>query len=290
MHAHCHGFIIHAGIRVVKLWWRSQICVIPGLGYHCQYHRRYAEMEHAHKAIASTRGIARLKQRKKELQEANVSLGMEQAFGHERNWFIHLQVPCGFNYGFYWHSTSGINIMSGKGGRMDNWEIRCTTLLQISFLSLDIMLPCKILGFRVSTALSVKSLWGIVVDPFLESDLLSCQPRENTNTGMERRKDPQAPAQENEMELKDIENQHKMFIRICTLNSLVSFSLETLAQHRILIGQLQDEVDALKRQNEDLKRRLDQNERDREKQPSVVSANTINSLGGTNSRSQRSVE
>jgi hypothetical protein len=98
------------------------------------------------------------------------------------------------------------------------------------------MLPNKFFGFRVSTALSAKPLWGIVVDPFLESNLLSCQPHENTNAGMEHRKDPQAPAQENEMDLEDIKNQQKMFIVICALNSLVSFSLETLAQHQIIIG------------------------------------------------------
>jgi hypothetical protein len=44
---------------------------------------------------------------------------------------------------------------------------------------------------------------------------------------------------------------------LCALNSTVSYALETLVQHQTLIGQLQDEVDALRSQNEDLQRRLE---------------------------------
>jgi hypothetical protein len=40
-------------------------------------------------------------------------------------------------------------------------------------------------------------------------------------------------------------------------NSTLSFTLDMLAQHQTLIGQLQDEVDFLRRQGEAMKARLD---------------------------------
>jgi hypothetical protein len=86
--------------------------------------------------------------------------------------------------------------------------------------------------------------------------------------------DSQAPGQrmDGEMEINDSENLQKMFIRLCALNSTVSYALETLGQHRTLIGQLHDEVDALRSQNEDLQRRLEQREETRAQQSSTDNA------------------
>jgi hypothetical protein len=52
----------------------------------------------------------------------------------------------------------------------------------------------------------------------------------------------------------------KLEIKINALSSTVSFSLETLGQHRVLIGKLQDEVDYLRRHGESLQHQLDQRE------------------------------
>jgi hypothetical protein len=51
---------------------------------------------------------------------------------------------------------------------------------------------------------------------------------------------------DSEMEISDSENLQRMFIRLCALNSTVSYALETLIQHRTLIGQLHDEVNTLR--------------------------------------------
>jgi hypothetical protein len=151
---------------------------------------------------------------------------------------------------------------------MDKLGNNCATLLQFSPLSLGNLLPSKIVGFRASV-FTEQSLLGElfpsrIVGPSLLftnpgelsqaitfSILLSRQPCENVKAVMEHRMDSQAPTQGKEMDLDDSENQQKMFIRLCALNSTVSFALDTLAQHRILIGQLQDEVNALRRQNKD---------------------------------------
>jgi hypothetical protein len=41
---------------------------------------------------------------------------------------------------------------------------------------------------------------------------------------------------------------HRLSLKVDSHSSTLSFALETLAQHRALIGQLQDEVDFLRRQ------------------------------------------
>jgi len=71
---------------------------------------------------------------------------------------------------------------------------------------------------------------------------------------------------DSEMEINDSESHQRMFIRICALNSTVSYALETLVQHWTLIGHLQDEVEALRSQNEDLQRRLEQRDGSRDQQ------------------------
>lgn len=50
----------------------------------------------------------------------------------------------------------------------------------------------------------------------------------------------------------------KLVIKVNALNSTVTFALETLAQHRVLVGQLQDKVDFLRRQGESLQQQLEQ--------------------------------
>jgi hypothetical protein len=55
-------------------------------------------------------------------------------------------------------------------------------------------------------------------------------------------------------------------IKVDSHNSTISFALDTLAQHKMLIGQLQDEVDFLCRQGESLQCQLD-----RRTSPSEVS-------------------
>jgi hypothetical protein len=68
--------------------------------------------------------------------------------------------------------------------------------------------------------------------------------------------DPQDPGHKMDSELvtNEIEDNQQMYIRVCALNSIVSFALETLVQHCTLIGQLQDEVFALRSKNEELQR------------------------------------
>jgi hypothetical protein len=44
----------------------------------------------------------------------------------------------------------------------------------------------------------------------------------------------------------------RLKIKVNSLTSTVTFSLETMAQHHVLIGQLQDEVDYLRRHGESL--------------------------------------
>jgi hypothetical protein len=68
-----------------------------------------------------------------------------------------------------------------------------------------------------------------------------------------------------------------MLIRLYALNSTISYALDTLAQHRTLIEQLQDKVEALRSQNEDIQRRLEQSERARDQQSS---ANSIRIASG----------
>ena len=50
---------------------------------------------------------------------------------------------------------------------------------------------------------------------------------------------------------------HRLSLRIDSHNSTLSFTLDTLAQHQTLIGQLQDEVVFLRRQRKAMKARLD---------------------------------
>jgi hypothetical protein len=52
----------------------------------------------------------------------------------------------------------------------------------------------------------------------------------------------------------------KLSLKVDVHSSTLSFALETLAQHRVLIGQLQDEVDYLCRHGESLQRQLDKRE------------------------------
>jgi hypothetical protein len=61
-------------------------------------------------------------------------------------------------------------------------------------------------------------------------------------------------------EMKEIEEEdrQRLQIRVGALSSTVSFVLETLSQHRNLIGQLQDEVYALRSQNEEMKFKIEQ--------------------------------
>jgi len=48
------------------------------------------------------------------------------------------------------------------------------------------------------------------------------------------------------------EDHQRLFIWVCALSSIVTYALETMSQHINLIGQFQDEVDALMSQNEGL--------------------------------------
>jgi hypothetical protein len=41
---------------------------------------------------------------------------------------------------------------------------------------------------------------------------------------------------------------HKLFIKVNAVGSIITFTLETLGQHRVLVGLLQYEVDFLRRQ------------------------------------------
>jgi hypothetical protein len=61
-------------------------------------------------------------------------------------------------------------------------------------------------------------------------------------------------------------------IKYGAINSMVSFELETLSQHRHLIGKLQDEVYAQRSQIEDLHYRLEQCEKN-QRQPSTPTNN-----------------
>jgi len=54
------------------------------------------------------------------------------------------------------------------------------------------------------------------------------------------------------LNVDEYEDRQRLFIQVCALSSTVTYSLETLSQHKNLIGQLQDEVDALMSQNEGL--------------------------------------
>jgi hypothetical protein len=58
-----------------------------------------------------------------------------------------------------------------------------------------------------------------------------------------------------------------------TLSSIASFALETLSQHQNMIGQLQDEVYALRSQNEKMKFKIDQVEGNHEQSSPVGSSN-----------------
>jgi hypothetical protein len=52
----------------------------------------------------------------------------------------------------------------------------------------------------------------------------------------------------------------KLSRKVDANSSTLTFSPETLSQHRVLIGQLQDEVDYLRRHGESLQRQLDKRE------------------------------
>jgi hypothetical protein len=49
-----------------------------------------------------------------------------------------------------------------------------------------------------------------------------------------------------EMEVSDIEERQRLIIWVSSLSSTSLFALDTLVQHHVLIGQLQDEVDYLR--------------------------------------------
>jgi hypothetical protein len=110
---------------------------------------------------------------------------------------------------------------------------------------------------------------GISVGP-ISTSVLPCKEFFIPNNYLEtvkivstwKRMDPRDPGhlKDREMEENDFEDRHRLFIRVCALSSTVSYALDTLVQHHTLIGQLQDEVYALRSQNEDLQRRLDQRE------------------------------
>jgi hypothetical protein len=60
-------------------------------------------------------------------------------------------------------------------------------------------------------------------------------------------------------------------IKFCALSSTISYALETMVQHRTLIGQLQDGIYVFRSHIEDLQRRLDQQEETRVQMSSSIS-------------------
>jgi hypothetical protein len=89
--------------------------------------------------------------------------------------------------------------------------------------------------------------------------------------------DPRDPGHimDSELVANESEDSQIMFIRVYALSSTIYFALETLVQHHTLIGQLQDEVFALRSQNEELQRRLDQREETRVQLSSSSSARIV---------------
>jgi hypothetical protein len=76
---------------------------------------------------------------------------------------------------------------------------------------------------------------------------------------------------------------HRLSLRVDSHSSTLSFTLETLAQHRTLIGKLQDEVDFLRRQGEMMQTKLDAREAPSE--TSVQSQNeAVNNRPGTSAK------
>ena len=59
-----------------------------------------------------------------------------------------------------------------------------------------------------------------------------------------------------------LEESKRLIIWSCSLSSTISFSLDTLVQRRVLVGQLQDEIDAVGSQIEDLQFHLAQRDED----------------------------
>jgi hypothetical protein len=100
-------------------------------------------------------------------------------------------------------------------------------------------------------------------------NLVGCLSFEETNNSrngpcnqhkiMEKGKEPQFSQATGAVEsLEDnFTSTQRLSLKVDSHNFTLSFSLETLAQHRVLIGQLQDEVDFLHRQGESLQRQLD---------------------------------
>jgi hypothetical protein len=74
--------------------------------------------------------------------------------------------------------------------------------------------------------------------------------------------------QEVDMEDSEFMECQRLVIMVSALNSTISFSLDTLVQHRVMVGQLQDEVDFLRTQVESLKPQLAQQEEDHGNSPS----------------------
>ena len=58
--------------------------------------------------------------------------------------------------------------------------------------------------------------------------------------------------QDEEMVENEIEERQCLVIRINSLSSTISFTLDTLVQHRVMVGMIQDEVDYLRSQIESL--------------------------------------
>ena len=59
-----------------------------------------------------------------------------------------------------------------------------------------------------------------------------------------------------------LEERKCLIIRVCSLSSTISFSLDTLVQRRVLVGQLQDDIDVVGSKIEDLQFHLAQRDED----------------------------
>jgi hypothetical protein len=59
-----------------------------------------------------------------------------------------------------------------------------------------------------------------------------------------------------------LEESKRLIIWSCSLSSTISFSLDTLVQRRVLVGQLQDDIDVVGSKIEDLQFHLAQRDED----------------------------
>jgi hypothetical protein len=234
-------------------------------------------MDLASSALASNRGIARPVQWEMVIRAAYISLSVEQVVEHERSWTSLLQVHSGFNFGYCKHSTPGIVMMSNKGGREVKLGNRGITMSHPSSVWSGITPQSRVVvssascGYRTEHPRGSRSfgpnpfrsfpLQPILFPYFspLLALLLTNSNCGNVKAAPTHKMEFQASEQGKvyELDISESENQQRMFIRLCALNSTVSYALDTLAQHRTLIEQLQDEVEALRSQNEDIQRRLE---------------------------------